>query len=144
MNQIKPHPLWVGHAGEGQAWQELFDKGIKAVVQLAAEEPAFQLPRELIYCRFPLVDGTGNDPNLLELATAGVAGLLKKELETLVCCGGGMSRSPAIAAAALATLGQATLEDCLKTVAAYHRSDVSPGLWSEIQQVFTSGSFGTA
>jgi protein-tyrosine phosphatase len=143
MNQIKPHPLWVGHAGEGQAWGELFDKGIKAIVQLAAEEPAFQVPRELIYCRFPLVDGAGNDASLLELAIASVAGLLKKELATLVCCGGGMSRSPAIAAAALATLGQATLEDCLQTVAAYHRSDLSPALWSEIQRVFTSGSFGT-
>ncbi|HEV3083167.1 MAG TPA: hypothetical protein VGY66_25505 [Gemmataceae bacterium] len=140
MKQIKPHPVWVGHAGEGEAWREVFDQGIKAVVQLAAEEPPFRAPRELIYCRFPLADGSGNDPELLQLAIGFVAGLLRKEIPTLVCCGGGMSRSPAIAAAALATLGQATLEDSLKTVAAHHHTDVSPGLWSDIQRVFTSGS----
>jgi len=144
MNLIKGYPLWVGHAGESQAFRELFDKDIRAVVQLAAEEPPSQLPRELIFFRFPLVDGAGNDANLLQLAIASVGSLLKKEIPALVCCGGGMSRSPAVAAAAIATLGRASLEDCLKSVADCHRTDVSPSLWAEIQQIFTSGSFGAA
>ncbi|TMQ31641.1 MAG: dual specificity protein phosphatase family protein [Planctomycetota bacterium] len=144
MNQIKPHPLWVGHAGDGQALRQLFADGIKAVVHLAAEEPPLQLPRELIYYRFPLVDGPGNDADLLQLAFGSVAGLLKKEIPTLICCGGGMSRSPVVAAAALAMVAPAALEDCLKKVADYHRTDVSPGLWAEVHHVFTSGSFGAA
>ena len=140
MNQIKPHPLWVGHAGDGRAFREVFDKSIRAVVGLAAEEPPAQLPRELIYCRFPLVDGSGNDEALLQLAINFTAALLRKEIATLVCCGAGMSRAPAIAAAALATLGEGTLEDCMEKVAQYHKTDVSPSFWSELQKVFVSGA----
>jgi hypothetical protein len=32
MNQFKPNPLRVGHAGNGRAFQELIDKGIRAIV----------------------------------------------------------------------------------------------------------------
>ena len=32
MNQISPHPLWLGHVGEGEAFRRLFDLGIEAVV----------------------------------------------------------------------------------------------------------------
>src|SRR5207247_693921 len=98
MRQVLPHSLWLGHAGDGRDFRLILDTGIQAVVQLAAEEPALQLPRELIYCRFPLVDGPGNDAKLLYLATATVASLLERSLPVLVCCGAGMSRSPAIAA----------------------------------------------
>ena len=144
MRQILPHHLWLGHAGDGRDFRAILDAGIQAVVQLAAEEPAMQLPRELIYYRFPLVDGIGNDARLLQLAIQSLADLLKAEIASLVCCGGGMSRSPAIAAAALASTGQGSLPDCLENVAVYHRTDVSPGLWTEIERVFVGGSFGGA
>jgi protein-tyrosine phosphatase len=107
VRQITPFPVWVGHAGDGRAFRKLFDLGIRAVVQLAAEEPAIQTPRELVYFRFPLMDGTGNDLELLDLAIRSVASLIRKGILTLVCCGAGMSRSPAIVAAAL-TVHQAT------------------------------------
>ena len=54
------------------------------------------------------------------------------KIPTLVCCGAGMSRSPAIVAAALALVERAPFEDCLRRVARHHPSDVSPGLWSEV------------
>jgi hypothetical protein len=39
MNKIPPHHLWIGHAGDGSDFQGLFDADIRAVVQLAIEEP---------------------------------------------------------------------------------------------------------
>src|SRR5438128_271779 len=104
MNQFVPHLLWLGHAGDGRDFRRLFDSGIKALIDLAMEEPPTQPPRELIYCRFPLLDGAGNDAQLLLLATQTVMALLQRHVPTLVCCANGMSRSPAIAAAALALL----------------------------------------
>ncbi len=134
MNQIMPHALWVGHAGDGRSFHILCDQGIRAVVQLALEEATCQAPREFIYCRFPLLDGSGNDPVLLDLAIRSVASLIHKGVPTLVCCGAGMSRSPAIVAAALALLHQAALEECLKAVVECHPADVSPALWAEVCQ----------
>ena len=138
MNQISPHPLWLGHVGEGEAFRRLFDLGIEAVVQLAAEEPPLPLPRELILCRFPLLDGVGNRPAILALAVETAAALVRGRTPTLLCCGAGMSRSPAVAAAALTLAYGGTPEDWLKSVAENHPSDVSPGLWDEIRRLVVS------
>lgn len=135
MRQISPYPLWLGHADDGRDYQAVFAAGIRAIVQVAAEEPALQPPRDLIYCRFPLVDGTGNARNLLLLATTTVADLLEKRLPTLVCCGAGLSRSPAIAAVALAMVYQEPAEDCLLRVAEHAPTDVAPAFWMEVKDV---------
>jgi protein-tyrosine phosphatase len=132
MNNIKPYQLWIGHAGDGRAIQEAFDKGIQAIVQLALEEPPIQPPRSMLFCRFPLLDGSGNDLGLLYLAISTVASLVKHRMQTLVCCGAGMSRSPAIVAAALSLVEKAELEDRLKYVTQFHPADVSPGLWEQV------------
>jgi hypothetical protein len=135
MNQITPYPLWVGHAGDGRAFQEIFGRGIKAIVQLALEEPPLQSPRELVYLRFPLLDGSGNAPTVLHLAISCVATLMQHGTPTLVCCGAGMSRSPAIVAAALATVEGADVELCLRRIIESHPADVSPGLWEEVHRI---------
>ena len=133
MNHIATYPLWIGHAGDARAFQEVFNRGIKAIVQLALEEPPLQPPRELVYLRFPLLDGSGNDPNVLHLAISCVVNLVKHGTPTLVCCGGGMSRSPAIVAAALATVEHVDVEECLKRVIQSNAADLSPGLWEEVR-----------
>ncbi len=133
MRQVLPYALWLGHAGDGRDFRAMLDVGIKAVVQLAAEEPLPQLPRDLVFCHFPLMDGPANDATLLYLATTTVANLLEKRLPVLVYCGGGMSRSPAIAAAALAMVYQEDPDACLKKVAEHHPADVAPGLWHDIK-----------
>jgi protein-tyrosine phosphatase len=138
MNQILPHGLWIGHAGDDQNFRRLFDLGVEAVVELAVEEPPTVLPRELISCRFPLVDGLGNRIVLLSLAIHTLAALLRARVPTLVCCGGGMSRSPAVAAAALSVAFGEAPEECLKAVVLHHPGDVSPGLWNEITQVLAT------
>ncbi len=133
MRQITPFPVWVGHAGDGRAFRQLFDLGIRAVVQVAVEEPAIQTPRELIYLRFPLMDGTGNDPELLDLTIWSVARLIRKGMPCLLCCGAGMSRSPAIVAAALAVIQATDFDECLKLVVACGPADVSPGFSAEMR-----------
>src|SRR5262249_24404723 len=104
MNQILPHSLWIGQDGDGRDHRRLLDCGIQAVVQLALEEPPLQPPRDLIYLRFPLRDGADNPDALLKLAVGTLVCLLRHRIPTLACCGARMSRSPAVAAAALALI----------------------------------------
>ena len=60
MRQVPGFDLWIGHAGDVRDAATLLASGISAVVGLALEEPSAPLPRELISCRFPLIDGPGN------------------------------------------------------------------------------------
>jgi protein-tyrosine phosphatase len=135
MNQIMHYRLWAGNAADGRDVQGILARDIRAIVQLAIEEPPLKLPREIAYFRIPLVDGDGNDAALLRLAIGAVAALLEAEIPTLVCCGGGMSRSPAIIAAAIARLEKADLHACLEAVTESHPSDLSTALWEQVEQV---------
>jgi hypothetical protein len=139
MHQIKPYGVWVGHAGDGLAYPEVLDKGIRAIVQVAAEEAPLQPPRELIFCRVPLLDGAQDDLDLLYLAIRCVEVLLRKEIPTLVCCSAGMSRSPAIVAAALALVLQVGLDECLKSVTDHHATDISPGFLRDVVESLNGG-----
>jgi hypothetical protein len=140
MIQISPHPLWIGHGGEVYDFIHILEYGIEAVVELAFEEEPWPTRRELIACRFPLIDGTGNRPELLVLAVRTVAALLASEVPTLICCGSGLSRAPAVAAVALAVAHRQTPEASLKVITLHHHSDVSPGLWAELVAILPRAS----
>src|SRR5262245_14576111 len=126
MNQIQPYPLWLGHAGAGSDAKTLFDREIRALVHLAAEDLPAHPPRELMYCRFPLLDGAGNRPEILYLAIKMVADLLTLRISTLVFCGGGRSRSPAIAAGRLARMKHEPPGEWLKRPVSATPSDGAP------------------
>ncbi len=102
MRRVADHSLWLGHLGAARDLVGLLDRGIMAVVDLAGNESPIMLSRDLISCRLPLKDGGGNPPWLLRLAVGTVANLIRDQIPTLVFCGAGMSRTPAIAGAALA------------------------------------------
>jgi hypothetical protein len=138
MNRVVPHQLWIGHAGEAADFRALFDQGVRAVVDVAVEEPPTAAPREIISCRFPLIDGPSNDPDVLLLAVRTTTALLERRIPTLVICGSGLSRSPAIAAAALSLLQGEPPERCLERVVAHHPSDVLPGLWDSVTRLLRS------
>ncbi len=138
MKQVRDHTLWIGHAGDGRDFRAILDAGIRAIVQLAIEEPPIQPPRELIFLRFPLLDGGGNDVAVLRLAIDAVLDLIEREIPTLVCCGAGMSRSPGIVAAALAHAYRSQPEQVLQVILQDRPSDVSPALWAEIQATLKS------
>jgi protein-tyrosine phosphatase len=136
MRRIAGYSLWIGNVGDAHDVDCLHAKGILAVVDLALNESPVALPRELMHCRFPLLDGPGNPAWLLRTAIDTVACLVRDGVPTLVCCGAGMSRSPCVAGAAIARVRRCPLGDGLAIVLESGRSDVSPALWSEVQSLF--------
>src|ERR1043165_9475334 len=102
MYEITPNRLWVGNAGDLLKPASLELAGVKAVVQVALAEQIPQLSRELLLAHFPIVDGSGNTRGVIAAALELTTSLIRNKVPTLVCCSGGMSRSPCIAAGALA------------------------------------------
>ena len=135
MRVIEPYLLWIGNAGDVWRVADLMDAGIRAVVDLATNEPIAALPREIVYCRFPLFDGADNERWLLRAASDTISELLRANVPTLVACSAGMSRSPALAAAAIAKLSGRDPNECLLACVASGPGDVSPALWNDVVAV---------
>jgi hypothetical protein len=135
MRQVQPYPLWLGHVGDVRDLSGMLAAGVSALVDLAVDEPPARVTRELIYCRFPLVDGTGNAPPLLRLAIDTTAGLIRAALPTLVICSSGLSRTLAVAAAGLAAATGRPAAECLTELARVRPGDVSPGLWQDVRRL---------
>lgn len=137
MIRIEPHLLWLGHAGDCRDVTKVLDAGIQAVVQLAVEESPVLFPREVIFVRIPLHDGSNNSPDSLRLAVATVQQLLVANTPTLLCCSAGMSRSPAIAACAIARIHTQTPTESLAYIQSRHGTDISPRLWHDLLACFS-------
>jgi protein-tyrosine phosphatase len=103
------------------------------VVDLALNETPAPICRDLVYCRFPLIDGGGNPTWLLRAAVETVAGFLREGVPTLVFCGACMSRTPSVAGAAIALVRGCSPAEGLALAVQSAAADVSPALWSEIQ-----------
>lgn len=132
MDQIMPHALWVGMSDDCRDYGRLFQAGIRALVHLPFEESPPHSPREIICFRIPITDSAGNPEPLLTLAISAVADLLQMQIPTLVCCAAGVSRSPAITAAALSLVTQQPPEACLKLITHHHPCNVTAGLWNDL------------
>ncbi len=133
MHAVVPGLLWTGNARDARDPHTLFDSGIAAVVDLAYEESPAELPRQFVYCRFPLFDGAGNDLQLLRMAVDTVVNLLATQTSTLVACSAGMSRSPTIAAIALSVHQSEPPEQTLESLAELNNThDVSVALWNDV------------
>ena len=139
MRQVTPH-LWLGNALDARDVRRLYESEIAVVVDLAMEEPPARLGRDFVYCRVPLIDGRGNEDRQLQFAAETIRLLVKARMRTLVACSGGMSRSPAIVAAALALESGASPEDCLVELVRDQPHDVSPPLWQDIHRTLFSPS----
>ncbi len=136
MRTVTPDLVWIGNALDARDVKSVVSLGIMAVVDLAYEEPPIQYPRDMIYCRFPLIDGVGNRRAVVCSAVETIAHLLTARIPTLVACGGGMSRSPAILAAAVARLEKISLATALQRVIAGRPHDVSTSLLAEIAEIY--------
>jgi protein-tyrosine phosphatase len=132
MREILPSQLWIGNAGDGRDPERLLWAGVVALINVAAEEPSPVLPRSMVYCHFPLTDGVPDDPRVLGVAIQTVVSLLNEQIPTLVYCGAGMSRSPAVVAAALSIAKGGSPDEKLKEIVAGHPHDVSPDLWEAV------------
>jgi hypothetical protein len=144
MREVIPGLLWIGNARDARRIPELLRTGITAVVDLAIEEPPVVYPREVLYARLPLLDGAGNSRAMIRAAVELTATLIEEQVPTLVACSGGMSRSPAIVAAALAAVRQTSPDETLQALAKDLPHDVSPGLWAEIQAACGDSRAGDA
>src|SRR5690606_35851109 len=107
----------------------------QAIVDLAASETPSAITRDLAYIRCPLLDTTGNPPWMVCLAVETVWRLLHGNVPTLVYCSAGMSRTPAIVAAALALETNRPLADCLREITDNVPHDVSAGLIADVQEI---------
>lgn len=133
MREVISGLVWIGNARDARDVAEVLKKEIAAVVQLAIEEPPVIFPREIISIRFPLLDGEGNMPTVLRSTITAIAALIESKVTTLVACSGGMSRSPAIVAAALALAKNESPDDWLRQIASTGPHDVAPALWNDIR-----------
>ncbi|MGL6096849.1 MAG: dual specificity protein phosphatase family protein [Fimbriiglobus sp.] len=137
MRKVADYPIWIGNARDARNLRAVLDAGIEAVVDLTLDEPPVAPTRELVYLRFPLLDGPDNPPWRLEAATDAVGLLAYQGVRTLVACGAGMSRSPAITAAALALIDSEprTADEVLAKLTECGPVDVSPGLWADVSTI---------
>ena len=142
MISIHPKSLWLGHALDAREPRALYDAGIKAVVDLAFAESPAVLPRDFIHCRFPLVDGGGNEPAVLRLALQTIVNLLDARLPTLVACSVGMSRSPTLAAFALAAHLRSNPEEVVLRIAELKSLEINGALWNDVSAVYPSLRLG--
>jgi len=138
MRRVANHPLWIGHALDSADLRAVHAEGIEALIDLAINEPVPKISRELVYCRFPILDGIGNRLELLRLAVSTTSALLRAGTPTLVFCSAGMSRSPAVAAAALAVATDRSAAECLAEVIAGAPADLAPGLWQELMKLVSA------
>jgi len=136
MREIIPLRLWIGNVSDTDNPAHLIDAGVLALVDLAYEEKPPKLPRDLIYCRFPLVDGSGNSPELLKVAIETIANMISQNIPTIVFCGAGMSRSPCVVAAALSRIRDQSVEELLLSLTKDGAHDVSVSLLEDIKSVF--------
>ncbi|HEY2413803.1 MAG TPA: dual specificity protein phosphatase [Pirellulaceae bacterium] len=137
MREVLPDLLWIGNAIEAREVSLVLQKGIEAIVDVAIEEKPIAFPRDIVYCRVPLNDGEGNRPEFLRMAVGLTMHLIREKCRALVCCGAGMSRSPAVAAMAIARLRGEPAEKVLLAIAERGPHDVSPTLWDELSRSFT-------
>jgi MYXO-CTERM domain-containing protein len=139
MRQVPNCRLWIGTGRDARDLGKVLDAGVEAVVDVAVEEPPAVLTRDLVYLRFPLVDGGGNPPWLLAAAGAAVAGLIRQRVPTLVACGAGLSRGPAVAALGFCLASGWDADAVLREVQDRAASDVHPALWDDVLACLAAG-----
>ncbi len=79
MREVITEKLWIGNAFDARDISGVLDLGIAAIVDLAMEELPIQFPRDVVYCRFPLIDGAGNQPAVLRTAIETIASFMVKQ-----------------------------------------------------------------
>lgn len=132
MREVIPGRLWIGNAREARDVRDVLQRGITAIIDLAIDEPPIVFPRDVFYCRAPLLDGEGNSAARLTAVLRLAASHITDRVPTLVACSNGMSRSPAITAGALTLTHGGEPDEMLRTILSDGPRDLSPGLWTAV------------
>lgn len=112
----------VADAGDNALTSE---HSIAIIVSLTHSDPDGGFPSDLTVENVPMRDGPQNDQQKFDRAATHVLSCLKTEDNLLVHCSAGASRSPAVAATALALYDEIRLEAAFEQVAKY-RNAVDP------------------
>ncbi len=137
MREVIPNLLWIGNALDARDVKSVLDSGICVVIDLAIEEPPILFPREIVYCRFPLLDGEGNSFAVLRSAIETTSNFVAAEQPTLVACSAGISRSPAIVAAVLAKRQSLDLDEAAQRIASMGPCDFSARFWMAVRKAMS-------
>ena len=114
--------LFVGTFNDAESTIRLRDCSVDAIVSLTHDIPCVP---EVPVTRIPMVDGPQNDVQTFEQAVIETLELLDAGDRVLVHCSAGASRSPAVAATALALHNHIGLEAAFEQVAK-RRNAVDP------------------
>lgn len=115
MDEVAPG-LFVGTVDDAGDAAALRDRAITRVVSLTHEAPD-PAPAEVAVVDVPMRDGPQNDREAFTEAVVAVRSALERDEPVLVHCSAGASRSPAVAATALALHEDRSLEDAFERVA---------------------------
>ena len=126
--------LWLGNAADLRDIRSMLNCEVAVIIDLAAEEPVPSLPRSINYCRFCFTDD-GNDPTAIAAAITTTTLWLRAGKRTAICCNAGMNRSPAIAAAALASSQNSSFNQQLESIAGLKPIDVNPALLIQVSDI---------
>jgi hypothetical protein len=132
MRQLEELSLWIGNARDARDIKNVLNLGIKTIIDLALEESPVHPTRDLVYLRFPLLDGLGNASWLMRAALTMVDLSIRSHIPTMIACGAGMSRSPAVAAIAAAPFLGIEPAAVLVSLQKLGPIDISPTLWQDL------------
>jgi hypothetical protein len=144
MRPIRPSLLWIGNVSNVRDLAQALEAGVTSVVDVACDDELVKIPRTLVFCRFPLADGPGNPAWMLRAAVLSTLEFLRLGSPTMVACSAGMSRSVAVATAALSLLEDRIPDHVIEEIKDIGRpTSLSPGLWRDIKAaISTTGRAG--
>jgi atypical dual specificity phosphatase len=108
--------LFVGTAEDAGNQALTGEYDIEVIVSLTHESPDDWFPSDLMVVRLPMKDGPQNDQQIFEQAVNRVLSRLRAGDKILIHCSAGASRSPAVAATALALYNEVGLETAFEQV----------------------------
>ena len=108
--------LFVGTARDAGNKALMCEYDVEAIVSLTHDGPDNGFPSNLNVVRLPMKDGPQNDQQVFEQAVTHVLSRLRAGDNVLVHCSAGASRSPAVAATALALYNEVGLETAFEQV----------------------------
>jgi len=108
--------LFVGTVEDAGDKARLREHSITNIVSLIHREPEGGFPADLTVVNVPMMDGPRNNQERFDQAVIHVLSCLKKGDNLLLHCSAGASRSPAVAATALALYDDIELEVAFEQV----------------------------
>ncbi len=130
--------LFVGTLADAGDWERVRESGIEVIVSLTHGDPEGGFPPSATVRNHPMTDGPQNERAAFEAAVSAVRDGLDAGETLLVHCRSGASRSPAVAATALALERATDLETAFQQVVTRRDAvDPHPALVRQAARVFT-------